>query len=455
MGLDMLTKHYAEAIGFDVVFFLPDSEDDFASYTEFLRYLGAKNRAGVAKFDDGMTLFLVPPSDFLTKVLKVAGPERLYGVVLKFPQQVPGSGSMQQQSHLPIPSSQYIERQHIPPSQAEYGVIPSKDERVLQMDYSRVLPEEPKLPSKPHFPPANDSSGLQSVAHDYAPNSAAAMSQAGVSLTPELIATLASLLPANAQTSAPEGAKPSGSSTITPTYPSVAPYKVTPSPGWKQDHHQTSDHTGHALQQLGSQFNSQGQNLSQFQPYPSVSNVPGHSAQSVLGNTQFQDSAVGLSQQATVSSRPPSSFPVYTQAGQVAASQHLTQYQVDGPSATQKGYGIVHGTDASGLYNSPVSQPLNNSMAIPSQSYNANAVQSQTLMPLPGDKVNADVPNQVQQLQSALLGAGQSTSEGEVDKNQRYQSTLQFAASLLLQIQQQQQQQQVGTQAGRGSGGQQ
>ncbi|KAK9287660.1 hypothetical protein L1049_016097 [Liquidambar formosana] len=70
-GLDMLTKHYAEAIGFDVGFFLPDSEDDFASYTEFLLYLGAKNHAGVAKLDDGTTLFLVPPSDFLTKVLNV------------------------------------------------------------------------------------------------------------------------------------------------------------------------------------------------------------------------------------------------------------------------------------------------------------------------------------------------------------------------------------------------
>jgi len=68
-GLDMLTKHYADAIGFDIVFFLPDSEDDFASYTEFLHYLGAKSRAGVAKFDDGTTLFLVPPSDFPNKFL--------------------------------------------------------------------------------------------------------------------------------------------------------------------------------------------------------------------------------------------------------------------------------------------------------------------------------------------------------------------------------------------------
>ncbi|CBI36724.3 unnamed protein product, partial [Vitis vinifera] len=92
-GLDLLTKHYAEAVGFEVVFFLPDSEDDFASYTEFLCYLGSKDRAGVAKLDDGTTLFLVPPSDFLSKVLKVSGPERLYGVVLKLAQQTADSST--------------------------------------------------------------------------------------------------------------------------------------------------------------------------------------------------------------------------------------------------------------------------------------------------------------------------------------------------------------------------
>ncbi|KAJ0799532.1 hypothetical protein HanOQP8_Chr00c622g0845211 [Helianthus annuus] len=90
-GLDMLAKHYTDAVGFDIVFFLPDSEEDFASYTEFVRYLGDRNRAGVAKFDDGTTLFLVPPSEFLSEVLNVSGPERLYGVVLKFP-------------HMPLPA---------------------------------------------------------------------------------------------------------------------------------------------------------------------------------------------------------------------------------------------------------------------------------------------------------------------------------------------------------------
>nr|GEV34331.1 flowering time control protein FPA-like [Tanacetum cinerariifolium] len=76
-GLDMLAKHYTEAVGFDIVFFLPDSEEDFASYNEFVRYLGDGNRVGVAKFDDGTTLFLVPASEFLTNVLNVSRLERL------------------------------------------------------------------------------------------------------------------------------------------------------------------------------------------------------------------------------------------------------------------------------------------------------------------------------------------------------------------------------------------
>lgn len=444
-GLDMLAKHYGEAIGFEIVFFLPDSEDDFASYTEFLRYLGAKNRAGVAKFDDGTTLFLVPPSEFLTNVLKVAGPERLYGVVLKFPQ-VSSSTLGQQQSHLPIPS-QYADRHQIPPSQAEYGV-PYKEERVPQMDYSRILPEESKLPPKPLFPPARESPGVQSVPQDYASNNAAAVSQAGVALTPELIATLATLLPANSQTSAPEGAKASGS-TIRSSLPPGAPNKVTPPYGWKQDHHQTSDHIGHGLQQVGSQFNPQAQNLSQLQSFPSVSNTPSHPSQPVLGSNQFQDFTVSQSLQ----SRPPSNFPIPPPGGQTGASSHLTQYQVEASPGTQKGYGIAHGTDATGLYNPSFSHQLINPVTLSGQSYGTNNVQSQTVMPIAAEKVNAEVSNQVQQLQSAILGAGQGTSEGEVDKNQRYQSTLQFAANLLLQIQQQQQH--VGAQAGRGSGTQQ
>ncbi|KAM1037056.1 hypothetical protein FF1_031969 [Malus domestica] len=449
-GLDMLTKHYAEAIGFDIVFFLPDSEDDFASYTEFLRYLGAKNRAGVAKFDDGMTLFLVPPSDFLKNVLKVAGPERLYGVVLKFPP-VPSTASMHEQMQ-PMPPSQFIDRQQIPSSQVEYSVIPPKEDHILHMDYNRVLYEDSKLSAKPLFPPTSESSRGQ--LQDYASSNSTAVSQAGVALTPELIATLATLLPGNAQPSGPEGARVPVSSAARHSFPAFAPSEVS-SPGWKQDQ-QISDHTGHALQQLGNQFNPHEQNHSQYQPYPSVPNSSNHSTPLAPGINQIPDSSTSQPSQSANSSRPLNNFTIPSQGGQTFGPSHLNQhYLAEAPLGTQKGFS-AHGTDTSVLYNPPVSQQHNNSMAFSGQTYGANS-QSQTFLPVAAEKVNPEYPNQMQQLQPSLgAGAGPSAPDGEADKNHRYQSTLQFAANLLLQLQQQQQQQQqMGSQAGRGSGSQQ
>ncbi|KAM2417450.1 hypothetical protein ACFX1W_024290 [Malus domestica] len=82
-GLDMLSKHYHQAASAWVVFFAPQSDADFGCYNEFMHYLGEKQRAAVAKLDDKNTLFLVPPSDFSEKVLKVPGKLSISGVVLR------------------------------------------------------------------------------------------------------------------------------------------------------------------------------------------------------------------------------------------------------------------------------------------------------------------------------------------------------------------------------------
>lgn len=436
-GLDILTKHYADAIGFDIVFFLPDSEDDFASYTEFLRYLSAKNRAGVAKFVDNTTLFLVPPSDFLTKVLKVTGPDRLYGVVLKFPP-VPSGAPLQQSSHLPIPSTQYTQQK--PPLQAEYEMIHAKEEQVLPMDYNRSLHEGSKLPAKQAYSANGGPSSVQSVPPDYAPNNTASGSQAGVTLTPELIASLSSFLPTTAQSSATDGAKSAVvSSTVKPSFPPVAPNEGNQSQLWKQDHH-IANQSIHPPQQLRSMYNFHN---AHYQPYPPAS-APGHTAQVVSGSSHIQDTAVSLQQQGAVSSGHLSNFVMPTQNGQVAVSPHVSQqYQVAG----------MQGTDASVLYNyqafqQPNNNPQpfqlpNNSIALPNQVNSANPPQQQSVMPYTVDQINSNPPNQ----QLPAFGVGQGPSELEADKNQRYQSTLQFAANLLLQIQQQQQ-----TQGGHGPG---
>ncbi|XP_015578105.2 flowering time control protein FPA [Ricinus communis] len=87
-GLDMLAKHYYQAASAWVVFFAPASDADIGYYNEFMHYLGEKQRAAVAKLDDKTTLFLVPPSDFSEKVLRVPGKLCISGVVLRL--ELPG-----------------------------------------------------------------------------------------------------------------------------------------------------------------------------------------------------------------------------------------------------------------------------------------------------------------------------------------------------------------------------
>lgn len=443
-GLDMLTKHYAEAVGFEIVFFLPDSENDFASYTEFLRYLGSKDRAGVAKLDDGTTLFLVPPSDFLTKVLNVPGPERLYGVVLKLPQQAPGGASMQQLSHQSLPSSQYIDRPYAPSTQTEYGLVPWKEEEVPQMGYNRVLKEESEVPPKFSFSHTSEPLTVQSAPQDYASVSSAVTSQAGVTLTPELIASLTSLLPA--KSSAFESSQPlSGSSTLRPSFPASSGMLDTRilSQGWKRDH-QSPDQMGHLPQHFGIQLDHQAQVGNQL-TFPNVSTTPSHSAQMVHGTSQIQDSTFNASQQGIYTSRPLTNSSPSSQSRPFAASQQVNpQYEVEVPHIGQKGYGM----DSPGFYGSTDFQQYKGHANLSNQVHGANFSQPQTVMHVAADKANPELLNQVQQLQSVLSGSGHGSSEGEIDKNQRYQSTLQFAASLLLQIQQQQQ---PGKEAGQGS----
>ncbi|XP_042974544.1 flowering time control protein FPA [Carya illinoinensis] len=88
-GLDMLSKHYYQAAKAWVVFFVPESDADMGFYNELMHYLGEKQRAAVAKLDEKTTLFLVPPSDFSEKVLKVPGKLSISGVVLRL--EHPGS----------------------------------------------------------------------------------------------------------------------------------------------------------------------------------------------------------------------------------------------------------------------------------------------------------------------------------------------------------------------------
>lgn len=80
-----------------MVFFVPGSDADIVFYNEFMHYLEEKQRAAVSKLDDTTTLFLVPPSDFSEKVLKVPGKLSISGVILRLDYGGSGSGPVQQQ----------------------------------------------------------------------------------------------------------------------------------------------------------------------------------------------------------------------------------------------------------------------------------------------------------------------------------------------------------------------
>ncbi|CAN6210355.1 unnamed protein product [Urochloa humidicola] len=97
-SLDMLSKHYYQAAGSWVVFFVPENDTDMAAYNDFMSYLGDKQRAAVCKLGERSTLFLVPPSDFSEQVLRVPGKVSISGVILKFQQPNPDYSSPNRRS---------------------------------------------------------------------------------------------------------------------------------------------------------------------------------------------------------------------------------------------------------------------------------------------------------------------------------------------------------------------
>lgn len=84
----MLSRHYYQAAASWVVFFAPGSDSDIVSYNDFMQYLTEKQRVAVAKLEEKVSLFLVPPSDFTEKVLKVPGKLSISGLILRFNQQM-------------------------------------------------------------------------------------------------------------------------------------------------------------------------------------------------------------------------------------------------------------------------------------------------------------------------------------------------------------------------------
>lgn len=164
-ALDTLAEHFHKAVDFGAIVFVPDGDSESACYQDFVHYLGDKQRAGVAKLSDGTTLFLVPPSQFSERVLKLPG-DCLFGLVIKSPQVASLPPSYQQQ-HALLPDHNGL--QHLSQPQPK-----STSDDVISKTSSDSV--------------GNWNASLMS--------SIAPLSQsAHLSMTPELVASLNSLLP--------------------------------------------------------------------------------------------------------------------------------------------------------------------------------------------------------------------------------------------------------------------
>ncbi|KAK4778458.1 hypothetical protein SAY86_005986 [Trapa natans] len=433
-GLDTLEKHYEEAAGFDLVFFLPDSEEDFGSYTEFLRYLASKDRAGVAKLSGGTTLFLIPPSDFLQNVLKVVGPERLYGVVLRMSRSVHNT-----ESHPTVTSLQYADRLQYSSLSDRDLISPRMQPPVMGTDYGQIAHADSKMSKPTYHPLPTEAPAVHSSLPNYGSTSTASnpeASQKGIIFTPELIASLASLIPTNQQTPTTEvpqqqNYRPQVDATQPESFRPLIPLAAP------RSNYQVPEYAVTSNQQLpASQFIHPVSSLPIYQSYPSVVATPSHSLQPVFSRAQMHDSSANAYQQAQIPSTMTfTSFPVPHQTGHVVASAQINQqHQLEATANAQKGCEVVQGIDVSRLYSTPA---LNNASSVTvDQVPGASGFpQLQAVMPSVYERTTSELSNQVQQHQ-ASSEAFPNKQEVDEDKNKRYQSTLQFAASLLQQIHQ-------------------
>ncbi|KAL9670000.1 hypothetical protein QQ045_007550 [Rhodiola kirilowii] len=168
-GLEMLAKHFYSAADSWVVFFAPQSDADIGLYDEFMHYLAERQRAAVAKLDDLHTLFLVPPSEFSEKVLRVPGKLSISGLVLRLDHPVINFGSantnnMNDPSSMHLPGDPRIPRSISPRPITEPGSLPSFGfsgrHNTLYPDNKPTSGTPLSLPPPPPLPPYSAASNV-------------------------------------------------------------------------------------------------------------------------------------------------------------------------------------------------------------------------------------------------------------------------------------------------------
>lgn len=169
----MLTDRFYRACDFALYYFMPETDQDAEPYQEFLEYMSSENRSCIAEF--GTTLFLVPPSDFSEHILKAPDRSHILGVVLKFPQQ--GNAMNQTTMLSQSPLQLHDKKQQFPFSTQ----MPMKED-----------PTQSATDNMPRSLSTLNGMHTEQIASPEMANQIPGAQPATISLTPELIATLAS-----------------------------------------------------------------------------------------------------------------------------------------------------------------------------------------------------------------------------------------------------------------------
>ncbi|KAK8614862.1 hypothetical protein V6N13_068651 [Hibiscus sabdariffa] len=375
-GLDMLAKHYYQASGAWVVFFVPESDADMGFYNEFMNYLREKQRAAVAKLDDVTTLFLVPPSDFSEKVLKVPGKLSISGVVLRLDH----SGS--------IGSAHPSERSDLNP-------LPFHGET----SFAKPSTTSGSFPSMTY--PESSRQGIKDLS--YQGNGATSAPPVSLSGSAHSVGNVSDLYNEHRHDYAPQQNTMYG-------------------PGWSSQD-----------QQHPVSINRNAPQVSGFDPA-----IQGH--QSVMPRAgQETYSSTGGSSGIPLSGNSKPSMPINAlqpeQLAQLASSLIGQQGQVGNAVNASMGENFRHSNtmDHSDMTRQPHGFGLHNNQAVPDLSTS----QFPQLQQLPQQQTSnsAAAMSQATQRSQQPQGTG-IPEEGDGDPQKRLQSTLQLAAALLQQIQQ-------------------
>uniref|UniRef100_A0A0D9XFN4 Reticulon-like protein n=1 Tax=Leersia perrieri TaxID=77586 RepID=A0A0D9XFN4_9ORYZ len=421
-GLETLARHYEDATAFDIVFFLPDSEDDFLPYTEFLRYLGSKSRAGVVKVDAGATLFLVPPSDFLKNVLQVDGPERLYGLVLHIPQISAAPAVHRPQLTAPESQPYYDEREI--PSQRSYSMVTPNNHQYRDADYrgsSRedALHQSGQIPARARV---DEGHVVQPTLASFPMNQTAGL-QVPSSLNPDIMATLAKFLP-SAQSSAPLTGHVPLSSTDRPVL-SQMNNASTLSKLWRPENQAIAPTS--SFEQMGN-FPPSGQ---QFSKQAGVAHQPNYGNLAGAQEHLAQHSAYNPEMSLNLPpppppppTLPPSAAMLSSQVGNSLPMQMSQQpYQPEQYYMSQSNYGPLAAASHSNLqaHQQQIVAPPAAQAPAPQAPVAAQAP------PAAQAPVAAPAPNM------QAPAAAQAPAD-EAERNRKYQATLELAHRLLGQI---------------------